>query len=198
MVLPAKVRITSYNVCYTKLLRSDSYGRAILVGLLNTVYVSLVGIFFATIFGIILGVARLSTNFLVAKLAAIYLEILRNIPLLVLLVFWYGGVFITLPRVRESIQVGSIYLSNRGVAVPWGIPSDTWSTYLIVLGAGLVAAIIVAWRLKVVGERTGRPPVITSYSIHYTKLYECKNYPEIDIVVPVDGKGKLTDDAGIV
>jgi len=144
--------------------RSDSYGRAILVGLLNTVYVSLVGIFFATIFGIILGVARLSTNFLVAKLAAIYLEILRNIPLLVLLVFWYGGVFITLPRVRESIQVGSIYLSNRGVAVPWGIPSDTWSTYLIVLGAGLVAAIIVAWRLKVVGERTGRPPLTSLWA----------------------------------
>jgi general L-amino acid transport system permease protein len=139
--------------------RSDSYGRAILVGLLNTVYVSIIGIFFSTIFGVILGVARLSKNFLVAKLSSIYLEILRNIPLLVLLVFWYGGVFITLPRVKESIVIGSVYLSNRGVAVPWGIPTETWSTYLVILGAGLVAAIIVAWRLKVVGERTGRPPL---------------------------------------
>jgi len=139
--------------------RSDSYGRAILVGLLNTVYVSFIGIIFATIFGIILGVARLSKNFLIAKLASIYLEILRNIPLLVLLVFWYGGVFITLPRVKESIRVGSIFLSNRGVAVPWGIPSDTWPTFLMILGIGLVAAIIVTWRLRVIGKRTGRPPL---------------------------------------
>ena len=144
--------------------RSDTYGRAILVGLLNTVYVSLVGIVFATIFGIILGVARLSTNFLVAKLASIYLEILRNIPLLVLLVFWYGGVFITLPRVKESIKIGSIYLSNRGVAVPWGIPTETWSTFLYILVTGLVAAIIVAWRLKIVGERTGRPPLTSLWT----------------------------------
>lgn len=148
-----------------KYVRSDSYGRAILVGLLNTAYVSIVGIFFATIFGTVLGVARLSKNFLVAKLASIYLEILRNIPLLVLLVFWYGGVFITLPRVKESIQIGSMYLSNRGVAVPWGIPTETWSTYLIVLGAGLVAAIIVAWRLKIVGERTGRPPLTSLWAM---------------------------------
>ena len=145
--------------------RSDTYGRAILVGLLNTLYVSFIGIIFATIFGILLGVARLSKNFLIAKLASIYLEILRNIPLLVLLVFWYGGVFITLPRVKESIQVGSIYLSNRGVAVPWGVPSDTWSTYLIILGAGLIAAVVVAWRLKVVGERTGRPPLTGLWAI---------------------------------
>ena len=115
-----------------KYVRSDSYGRALFVGFLNTIYVSLIGIVFATIFGIILGVARLSTNFLVAKLASIYLEILRNIPLLVLLVFWYGGVFITLPRVKEAINIGSIYLTNRGVVVPWGIPSQTWSTYLII------------------------------------------------------------------
>jgi len=149
--------------------RSDTYGRAILVGLLNTLYVSFIGIIFATIFGVILGVARLSTNFLVAKLASIYLEILRNIPLLVLLVFWYGGVFIALPRVKESIQIGSIYLSNRGVAVPWGIPTETWSTYLVILGAGIVAAVIVSWRLKVVGERTGRPP-LTSLWVALTIL----------------------------
>ena len=149
--------------------RSDSYGRAILVGLLNTVYVSIVGIFFSTILGVILGVARLSKNFLVAKLSSIYLEILRNIPLLVLLVFWYSGVFITLPRVKESIVIGSVYLSNRGIAVPWGIPTETWSTYLVILGAGLVAAIIVAWRLKIVGERTGRPP-LTSLWVTLTFL----------------------------
>ena len=147
-----------------KYVRSDTYGRAILVGLLNTIYVSLIGIVFATIFGVILGVARLSRNFLISKLASIYLEILRNIPLLVLLVFWYGGVFITLPRVKEAISIGSMYLSNRGVVVPWGIPTETWSTYLIILGAGLVTSIIVAWRLNVIGKRTGRPPLTSVWT----------------------------------
>ena len=139
--------------------RSDSYSRALLVGILNTIYVSIVGVFFATILGVTLGVARLSTNFLVAKLSSIYLEILRNIPLLVLLVFWYSGVFITLPRVKEAISVGSVFLSNRGVAVPWGIPTETWSSYLIILLIAFVVAVVVTWWLKRVGERTGRPPL---------------------------------------
>lgn len=144
--------------------RADTYSRALFVGILNTAYVSIVGVFFATIFGVILGVSRLSTNFLIAKLSSIYLEILRNIPLLVLLVFWYGAVFITLPRVKEAITFGPVFLSNRGIAVPWGIPTETWSSYLMVLLGALVVAIIVGWRLKVVGDRTGRPPLISLWS----------------------------------
>ena len=144
--------------------RSDTYGRALLVGILNTVYVSIIGIVFATIFGVVLGVARLSKNFLVAKLSSIYLEILRNIPLLVLLVFWYSAVFITLPRVKEAVQIGPLYLSNRGFFTPWGIPTETWSTYLYVLGAGLLLAMIVSWQLKRIGERTGRPPLTIVWS----------------------------------
>lgn len=145
--------------------RSDSYGRALLVGILNTVYVSIIGIFFATIFGVILGVARLSSNFLVAKLSAIYLEILRNLPLLVLLVFWYSAVFITLPRVKESIQLGeNVFLSNRGLFVPSGVPTETWPTFLMILAIALAVAIVVAWQLKRYGEKTGRPPLTSLWS----------------------------------
>ena len=144
--------------------RSDTYGRALLVGILNTVYVSIIGIFFATIFGVILGVARLSTNFIVAKLSSIYLEILRNIPLLVLLVFWYSAVFITLPRVKEAIAIGPAFLSNRGMVVPWGIPSETWSAYLAILGVALLAALALTWQLKRIGEKTGRPPLTIVWS----------------------------------
>ena len=145
--------------------RSDTYGRALLVGILNTIYVSIFGIFFATILGVVLGVARLSKNFIVAKLSSIYLEILRNVPLLVLLVFWYSAVFITLPRVKEAITFGeNIYLSNRGMAVPWGIPSDSWSSFLTILAIGLVIALIVAWQLKRYGEKTGRPPLTMLWS----------------------------------
>ena len=144
--------------------RSDSYGRALTVGIINTVYVSIIGIFFATIFGVILGVARLSTNFIVAKLSSIYLEILRNIPLLVLLVFWYSAVFITLPRVKEAIVIGPAFLSNRGIVVPWGIPSETWSAYLAILGVALFAALALTWQLKRIGEKTGRPPLTIVWS----------------------------------
>ncbi len=144
--------------------RSDTYARALAVGILNTIYVSIIGVFFATILGVTLGVARLSTNFLVAKISSIYLEILRNIPLLVLLVFWYSGVFITLPRVKEAISFGSVFLSNRGVAIPWGIPTETWSSYLIILLVAFVVAVILTWWLKRVGERTGRPPLTIVWS----------------------------------
>ena len=146
--------------------RSDTYGRALLVGILNTIYVSIIGIFFATILGVVLGVARLSKNFLIAKLSSIYLEILRNLPLLVLLVFWYSAVFITMPRVKEAITIGkNIYISNRGMVVPWGIPTDTWMTYLTILAVGLFAAIVVAWQLKRYGEKTGRPPLTVFWSL---------------------------------
>ena len=139
--------------------RSDSYGRALLIGVLNTIYVSIIGVFFTTLLGVVLGVSRLSTNFLVAKLSSIYLEILRNIPLLVLLIFWYSGVFITLPRVQDAINWGPVFLSNRGIAVPWGIPSETWGVYSIILVFALFSTILVSWRLKIIEERTGRPPL---------------------------------------
>ncbi|MBT7783478.1 MAG: ABC transporter permease subunit, partial [Anaerolineae bacterium] len=139
--------------------RSDTYGRALTVGILNTIYVSIIGIFFATILGVTLGVARLSTNFLVAKLSSAYLEVLRNIPLLVLLIFWYSGVFITLPRIKEALHWGPVFLSNRGIAIPWGIPTTTWESYTFILLFAFLLAGVASWRLKVIGERTGRPPL---------------------------------------
>ena len=139
--------------------RSDTYAKALFVGLLNTLYVSVIGVFFATILGVTLGVARLSHNILIAKLSSIYLEILRNIPLLVLLIFWYSSVFITLPRVKEAITFGPVFLSNRGVVIPWGIPTETWANYLMILLLALIVAFIVSWWLKGVGKRTGRPPL---------------------------------------
>jgi general L-amino acid transport system permease protein len=101
--------------------RGATYLRAFLVGLLNTLLVSVVGIFFSTIFGVILGVARLSSNFLVNRLAAFYLELIRNLSLLVFLIFWYLGVFLKMPRVNEAvIWPGPIYLTNRGCGYSLG------------------------------------------------------------------------------
>ena len=142
--------------------RERTYLRAFVVGLLNTFQVAFLGIIFATALGIVIGVMRLSTNFLVSRIASIYIDIFRNIPLLVLLIFWAQAVFLKLPRVAEAIILpGPIFLSNRGVAIPWGIPTDSWGAFLIVLGAGVVIGAVVAWFLREQGKRTGRMPLIT-------------------------------------
>ncbi len=152
--------------------RASTNGQAFLVGLLNTLKVSILGIFFASILGIIVGISRLSTNWLVNKIAIVYIEILRNIPLLVLLVFWASGVFLQFPRLREDPYLLSsfltangdtgawVILSNRGVAMPWGIPSSTFQTYQIILGIGLLLAIVLAVILTQQGKRTGRTPLV--------------------------------------
>lgn len=141
--------------------RQDTYARAFVVGLLNTFQVALLGILFATALGIFIGVMRLSPNFLINRIAAIYIDIFRNIPLLVLLIFWAQAVFLKLPRVAEALILpGPIFLSNRGVALPWGIPTDSWGTYLAVLGAGVVLGTGVALGLREQGKRSGRMPLL--------------------------------------
>ena len=142
--------------------REKTYARAFVVGLLNTFQVAFLGIVFATLLGIVIGVMRLSSNFLINRIASIYIEIFRNIPLLVLLIFWAQAVFLKLPQVRAALKLpGPIFLSNRSVAIPWGSPTESWSAYLIILAVGLVLGAIVAYLLREHGKRTGRMPLIT-------------------------------------
>ena len=142
--------------------REKTYARAFVVGLLNTFQVAFLGIIFATALGVVIGVMRLSTNYLINRIAAVYIEIFRNIPLLVLLIFWAQAVFLKLPRVNEAITLpGPIFLSNRSVAVPWGTPTESWGAYLIVLAAGVVLGAIIAYVMREQGKRTGRMPLIT-------------------------------------
>ena len=97
----------------------STYGRAFWVGLLNTLLVTVLGIVFATILGFFIGIARLSSNVLIARLAAAYVELIRNIPLLLQLLFWYNAVLKALPGVRESLGVpGGGFLNNRGLFLP--------------------------------------------------------------------------------
>ena len=146
--------------------RERTYFRAFVVGLLNTFQVAFLGIIFATALGILIGVMRLSSNFLVSRIASVYIDIFRNIPLLVLLIFWGQAVFLKLPRVAEAfILPGPIFLSNRGVAIPWGIPTESWGTLLIVLAAGILLGAVVAYLLREQGKRTGRMPLVTLWFI---------------------------------
>ena len=99
--------------------QSSTYGRAFWVGLLNTLLVAVIGIILATILGFIIGIARLSRNLLVARVASGYVELIRNLPLLLQLLFWYNAVLKALPDLRESYTVaGSAFLNNRGLFLP--------------------------------------------------------------------------------
>ncbi len=118
---------------------TDSYGRAFLVGVINTFYVSILAIIFATAVGIVMGVAQVSQNWLIAKLAEIYVEVLRNIPLLLTLLFVYGVVLTGLPSVRGSIElIGGGFLNQRGLYLPRPLPGDGFE---LVLAAAAVAVI---------------------------------------------------------
>lgn len=146
--------------------RSSTYGRAFVVGLLNTLVVAVLGIIFATIWGIFLGVMRLSNNFLVSRLAALYVDLFRNIPLLLLLIFWSQAVFLKLPRVQEAVVLpGPIFLSQRGVAVPWGTPTAAWPLFLYTLFEALVVAVVAGFLLAQVSQRTRYKPVIALWVV---------------------------------
>ncbi|MFN7102539.1 MAG: amino acid ABC transporter permease [Pseudorhizobium sp.] len=119
---------------------SDStYGRAIMVGFLNTMLVAIVGIFTATIIGFIVGLGRLSRNWLIAKLCTVYVEVFRNVPVLLVIFFWYKGVLGTLPQVRDSLELPfGMFLNNRGLA----FPKPIWGEGAWLIPAALLIAVI--------------------------------------------------------
>jgi general L-amino acid transport system permease protein len=122
----------------------SSYGRAFVVGLLNTLLVAAIGIVLATIIGTLVGIARLSTNWLIRKLASAYVETLRNVPVLLQLIVWWDLLHVSAPSPRQAWQpVPDVFVSNRGVAIPvlaWQ-PAYGWMAAAAALG--LIAAILV-------------------------------------------------------
>lgn len=137
---------------------SDSYARAFLVGVVNTLRVTIVGIVLVTILGMVMGVARLSTNWLVNKIATVYVELIRNTPLLVQLFVWYFAIILKLPKVKESVALpGSIFISNRGAALPWFVPTASFNLWSYCVIAA-VAVTVALWIVRARGQgRTGRP-----------------------------------------
>jgi general L-amino acid transport system permease protein len=134
-----------------------SYGTAFRVGVWNTVLVASFGIFFATILGFLIGMARLSTNWLVARLATVYVELLRNIPLLLQLVFWYFVLLHLLPNPRQAFNVpGGGFFSNRGLTLPAPIPGDGFDYVLYALLLAIAGTIgLAVWasnRQKLTGQ----------------------------------------------
>ena len=136
---------------------SQPVSQAIVVGVLNTIRVSVAGIFLASLLGVLLGIGRLSGNFLVRTLSRAYVEFFRNIPLLSIVIFAYLAIVLTaMPRLENAIEIeGLLVISNRGVIVPW--VSGRTGLFLVVLLLAAVAAWFV-WRWRsVVADRTGDP-----------------------------------------
>jgi general L-amino acid transport system permease protein len=120
---------------------ADTYGRALLVGLVNTLLVAVTGIVFATILGTVMGIARLSSNWLVRKIAAIYVESLRNVPLLLQLIVWWDVLRVSAPGPRQAWNpVPGVFISNRGLIFP--VP--VYSPVYLWMGLALVVAIVAA------------------------------------------------------
>jgi general L-amino acid transport system permease protein len=145
---------------------TSTFGRAFWVGLLNTLLVASLGIVLATALGFAIGIARLSRNWLVARLAGGYVELIRNIPLLLQILFWYNAVLKALPDLRSSVLFpGGVLLNNRGLFLPRPQFGEGFSYELVAFLVGVVATVaLVIWALRR-QDRTGAPPRTLFYAL---------------------------------
>ncbi len=147
---------------------ASTYGRALVVGALNTLLVSFIGIILTVVLGTFIGIARLSTNWLVSRLAAVYIEVLQDIPVLLQLFFWYAFFYNVLPGPRQALNpVAGVFLSNRGLVfgVPESHPAHQYMFYAFLVGCA-VSYVLSRWAKKR-QDKTGQPfPVLwTSISL---------------------------------
>ena len=147
---------------------SSNYGRALAVGFLNTLLVAVIGIFFATILGFTAGIMRLSKNWLVAKVAAIYVETVRNVPLLLQMFIWYGLVLKPLPDTKNAINFfDAIFLSQKGIFIPAPVFGEGAWLAFVMLAAAIAAAVTIRVWARRRQEATGQqfPHVLTGIAL---------------------------------
>ena len=147
---------------------ADTYGRALLVGVLNTIKVSFIGIILTVILGTFVGIARLSRNWLVAKLAGIYIEVMQDIPVLLQLVFWYAVFYESFPSPRQALNpISGVYLCNRGMAFAVPEPHPVYIYMALVFLAGCLAVWVLRRWAKKRQEKTGQlfPVFLVSLAI---------------------------------
>ncbi|WP_324733484.1 amino acid ABC transporter permease [Pseudomonas paeninsulae] len=136
---------------------SDTYGRVFFVGLLNTLLVSVIGIIGATILGFIIGVARLSPNWLMSKLATVYIETFRNIPPLLQIFFWYFAVMLSLPGPRQSLDIGqTFFLNSRGLYMPSPSATDSFMPFFGAVVVAVIGIVLLSRWSKARFEATGK------------------------------------------
>ena len=147
--------IAQHLIDYTE---SDSYARVFVIGLLNTLLVTVIGVVLATLLGFIIGVARLSPNWMINKLATMYVEVFRNIPPLLQILFWYFAVFLTMPGPRNSHNFGdTFFVSSRGLNMPAALASDGFWPFVASLVVAIVAIVLMTRWANKRFEATGVP-----------------------------------------
>jgi general L-amino acid transport system permease protein len=149
---------------------SDTYTRVFFVGLLNTLLVSVIGIVFATLIGFVVALGRLSPNWLMSRVAGGYVELIRNLPLLFQMLFWYLAVLAALPGPRQSISLfGAFFLSNRGLIIPRPIGQAGFAPFMVALLVAIVASIIAhyyaRWQLFEKGKAIKVWPIVVGLLI---------------------------------
>jgi len=124
----------------------DSYARVLLLGIINTLYISILGVFLSTMIGFFVGILRLSNNWLVSRVALAYVEIFRNTPLLIQIVFWYIGVFALMPAVKNTIDLSggskTILLNSRGLYMAWPVLGNLFWVSVAALGVALIGVFV--------------------------------------------------------
>ncbi|MNO48834.1 putative glutamine ABC transporter permease protein GlnM [compost metagenome] len=147
--------IAQHLIDYTE---SDSYARVFVIGLLNTLLVTFIGVILATLLGFIIGVARLSSNWIISKLATVYVEVFRNIPPLLQILFWYFAVFLTMPGPRQSHNFfDTFFVSNRGLNMPAALTTDGFWPFVGSVVVAIAAIVLMSrWATKRF-EETGVP-----------------------------------------
>lgn len=140
--------------------------RVFYVGLINTILVSFIGIVFASLIGLIIGIARLSNNWLIAKLAGGYVELFRNIPILLQILFWYNILLISFPHPRKSIEFfDSIFINLRGIYLPKPVIESGFIWVFVALIVGIVLRVIIKRFLRKKHDETGVNPQTFAYSL---------------------------------
>ena len=145
---------------------TSTYGRVLIVGLLNTLLVAILGIVLTTLLGFVIGIGQLSSNWLVAKLCRAYVETLRNIPLLLQLFFWYFAVLRALPIPRDSWNIfGAFFLNNRGLYVPGPVTEPGVGLVVVALALGTMGSLRLSWQARRRREAQGVVTPVTLQSL---------------------------------
>jgi general L-amino acid transport system permease protein len=145
---------------------SDTYTRVFFVGLVNTLVVAVIGIFFATVIGFIVALGRLSPNWLLSRISGGYVELVRNLPVLFQILFWYLAVLGALPGPRQSISLfGSIFLSNRGLVIPKPVPQAGLEAVAVALLIAIVASLLLRTYARRQLFQTGKLLTIWPYIV---------------------------------
>ncbi|GEC16198.1 amino acid ABC transporter permease [Nitrobacter winogradskyi] len=146
--------------------QTDSYTRVFLVGLVNTLVVAAVGIFFATMIGFMVALGRLSPNWLISRISGGYVELVRNLPLLFQILFWYLAVLRMLPNPKQSVSVlDGIFLSNRGLAIPKPIGQEGSIAFAVAIAVAIIGGMVLRSHSRRSLFRTGRALIVWPYAL---------------------------------